>query len=122
MSHFVIHLKDIFLYHVQNTGCNTLQMIVCYVNKSHSVYIRPLKISDSDEFPERQPGKLIMSIKVDYIINLLFTLLQIVANDKIITHIVIMILIKADLMGKMHMKWSTRRFYHQISAVTGLYP
>ena len=31
-------------------------------------------------------------------------LLQIVANDKIISHIVIMILIKADLMGKMHKK------------------
>ena len=36
---------------------------------------------------------------MDYIINLLFTLLQIVANDKIISHIVIMILIKADLIG-----------------------
>ena len=36
---------------------------------------------------------------MDCIINLLFTLLQIVANDKIISHIVIMILIKADLMG-----------------------
>ena len=35
---------------------------------------------------------------MDCIINLLFTLLQIVANDKIISHIVIMILIKADLM------------------------
>ena len=34
---------------------------------------------------------------MDCIINLLFTLLQIVANDKIISHIVIMILIKADL-------------------------
>ena len=40
----------------------------------------------------------------DYIINLLFMLLQIVANDKIISHIVIMILIKADLMGKMPKK------------------
>ena len=37
---------------------------------------------------------------MDYIINLLFTLLQIVANDKIISHIAIMILIKAGLMGK----------------------
>ena len=36
---------------------------------------------------------------MDCIINLLFTLLQIVATDKIISHIVIMILIKADLMG-----------------------
>ena len=36
---------------------------------------------------------------MDCIINLLFTLLQIVANDKIISHIVIMILIKADLIG-----------------------
>ena len=43
-----------------------------------------------------------MSTVMDYIINLLFTLLQIVANnDKIISHIVIMILIKADLMEKM---------------------
>ena len=41
-----------------------------------------------------------MSTVMDYIINLLFTLLQIVANDKIISHIVIMILIKANLMGK----------------------
>ena len=41
-----------------------------------------------------------MSIVIDYIINLLFTLLQIIANDKIISHIIIMILIKADLMGK----------------------
>ena len=41
-----------------------------------------------------------MSTVMDYIINLLFTLLQIVANDKIISHVVIMILIKADLMGK----------------------
>ena len=31
-----------------------------------------------------------MSTIMDYIINLLFTLLQIVANDKIISHIVIM--------------------------------
>ena len=38
---------------------------------------------------------------MDYIMNLLFTLLQIVANDKIINHNVIMILIKAGLMGKM---------------------
>ena len=45
-----------------------------------------------------------MRIVMDYIINLLFTLLQIVANDKIISHIVIMIVIKADLMGKMHPK------------------
>ena len=36
---------------------------------------------------------------MDCITYLLFTLLQIVANDKIISHIVIMILIKADLMG-----------------------
>ena len=45
-----------------------------------------------------------MNTVMDYIINLLFTLLQIVANDKIINHIVIMILIKADLMGKMPKK------------------
>ena len=45
-----------------------------------------------------------MNILMDYIINLLFTLLQIVANDTIISHIVIMILIKADLMGKMPKK------------------
>ena len=38
---------------------------------------------------------------MDYIIiNLLFTLLQIVDNDKIISHIVIMISVKAGLMGK----------------------
>ena len=42
---------------------------------------------------------MIISIVIDCIINLLFTLLQIVANDKIISHTVIMILIKADLMG-----------------------
>ena len=41
-----------------------------------------------------------MSTVIDYIINLLFTLLQIVANDKIISHIVIMIVIKAGLTGK----------------------
>ena len=41
-----------------------------------------------------------MSTIMDYIINLLFTLLQVVTNDKIIRHIVIVILIKADLMGK----------------------
>ena len=41
-----------------------------------------------------------MSTIMDYIINLLFTLLQIEANDKIISHIVIMILIEADLMEK----------------------
>ena len=52
-----------------------------------------------------------MNTVMDYIINLLFTLLQIVANDKIISHIVIMILIKADLR-------STRRFCHQIIIVT----
>ena len=45
-----------------------------------------------------------MSTVMDYIINLLFTLLQIVANDKLISHFVIMILIKADLMGKMPKK------------------
>ena len=45
-----------------------------------------------------------MSTVMVYIINLLFTLLQIVANDKIISHIVIMILIKADLMGKIKQK------------------
>ena len=45
-----------------------------------------------------------MSTVMDYTINLLFTLLQIVANDKIISHIVVMILIKADLMGKMPKK------------------
>ena len=38
---------------------------------------------------------------MDYIINLL---LQIVANDKIISHIVMMISIKTDLMGKMPKK------------------
>ena len=42
-----------------------------------------------------------MSTVMDYIINLLFTLLKIVANDKITSHIVMMILIKAVLMGKM---------------------
>ena len=41
---------------------------------------------------------------MDYIINLLFTLLKIVANDEIISDIVIMILIKAYLMGKTHNK------------------
>ena len=45
-----------------------------------------------------------MSIVMDYIMNLLFTLLQIVANDEIISHIVIMILIKADLMVKIPKK------------------
>ena len=46
-----------------------------------------------------------MSTVMDYIITLLFTLLHIVANnDKIISHIVIMILIKDDLMGKMPKK------------------
>ena len=55
-------------------------------------------------FPERQIGKLIMSIIMDCIINLLFTLLHIVANDKNINPIVIMVLIKAELMGKMHKK------------------
>ena len=45
-----------------------------------------------------------MGTVMDYIIKLLFTLLQIVANDKIISHIVIMILIKADLMWKMPKK------------------
>ena len=59
-----------------------------------------------------------MSTVMDYIINLLFTLLQIVANDKIKSHIVIMILIKANLMGKMSKKYSTRRFCHQIIIVT----
>ena len=59
-----------------------------------------------------------MSTVMDYIINLLFTLLQIVATDKIICHIVIMILIKANLMGKMPKKYSTRRFCHQIIIVT----
>ena len=50
-------LKDIFLYHVQNTGCNSLlQMIAKYVNKSHSIFIRPVRILNSDEFPERQSG------------------------------------------------------------------
>ena len=47
---------------------------------------------------------------MDYIINLLFTLLQIVANDTIINHIEIMISIKADLMGNIYKKKSTRRF------------
>ena len=59
-----------------------------------------------------------MSTVMDYIINLLFTLLQIVANDKIISHIVIVILIKANLMGKTPKKYSTRRFCHQIIIVT----
>ena len=45
-----------------------------------------------------------MSTVIDYIINLLFTLLQIVAYDKIISHIVIMIFNNADLMGKMPKK------------------
>ena len=45
-----------------------------------------------------------MSTVMDYIMNLLFTLLQIVATDKIISHIVIMILIKADLMWKIPKK------------------
>ena len=45
-----------------------------------------------------------MSTIMDHIINLLFTLLQIIANDKIISHIVILILIKTDLMGKMPKK------------------
>ena len=34
-----------------------------------------------------------MCTVMDYIINLLFTLLQIVANDKILGHIVFMVLI-----------------------------
>ena len=59
-----------------------------------------------------------MSTVMDYIINLLFTLLQIVANDKIISHIVIMILFEADLMEKMPKKYSTRRFCQQIIIVT----
>ena len=41
-----------------------------------------------------------MSTVMDYIIKLLFTLLQIVANDKIISHIVILIFITAGLMGE----------------------
>ena len=45
-----------------------------------------------------------MSTVMNYFINLLFTLLQIVASDKIFSHIVIMILIKADLMRKMPKK------------------
>ena len=45
-----------------------------------------------------------MSTVMDYIINLLFTLLHIVANYIIISHVVIMILIKADLMAKMPKK------------------
>ena len=45
-----------------------------------------------------------MSTVMDYIINLLFTLLQIVANDKMNSHIVIIIFTKADLMGKMPKK------------------
>ena len=45
-----------------------------------------------------------MSTVMDYIMNLLFTLPQIVASDKIISHIVIMILIKADVMEKMSKK------------------
>ena len=45
-----------------------------------------------------------MSTEMDYIINLLLTLLQIVGNDKIISHIVIMILIKADIMSKIPKK------------------
>ena len=82
----------------------SLQMIGYYVNSSHLIYISPVRILNSDEFPERQSGKLIMSTVMHYIINLLFTLLLIVAYDKIISHIVIMILIKADLMGKMPKK------------------
>ena len=45
-----------------------------------------------------------MSTVMVYIINLLFTLLQIKANDKIISHIVIMIVIKADSVGKLPRK------------------
>ena len=45
-----------------------------------------------------------MSTVMDYIVHLLFSLLQIVAYDKIISHIAIMILIKADLIGKMPRK------------------
>ena len=45
---------------------------------------------------------------MDFIINLLFTLLQIVANDKIISHIVIMILIKADVIGVGGGGWGER--------------
>ena len=45
-----------------------------------------------------------MSTVMDYIINLLFTLLQIVANDKIISHIVIRIYVKANLKGNMPKK------------------
>ena len=37
---------------------------------------------------------------MDCMINLLLTLLQIVANDKIISHIVIMIFIKAGRIGE----------------------
>ena len=41
-----------------------------------------------------------MSTVMDYITNLLFTLLLIVAYDKIISHIVIMILIKNRFNGE----------------------
>ena len=74
------------------------------MNKSHSIYIRPVRILNSDEFPERRSSKLIMSIEMNYVIKLLFTLQQVVANNKIISHIVIMISIRADLMGEMYNK------------------
>ena len=100
MSQIVIHLKDIF-----SLSCTKQRMsyakndwVICK-QVSFNIYIAPVRILNSDEFPERQSGKLIRSIVMDCIINLLFTLLQIVANDKIISHIEIMILIKADLMG-----------------------
>ena len=76
-------------------GSNALLMIGNYVNKS--IYRRPVRILILDEFPERRSSKLIFGIVMDYtcIINLLFTLLQVVANDKIISRVVIMILIEA---------------------------
>ena len=57
-------------------------MIGKYVNKSYLIYIRLVRILVSDGFPERQSSKLIMSIVMDYIINLLITLLEVVAYNK----------------------------------------
>ena len=79
----------------------TNDLVIC-----HSIYVRLVRILNSEKFPHKQSGtcKLIMSTVMDYITNLLRTLLQIVANDKIVSHIVIMILIKTGLMGEMHTK------------------
>ena len=100
--------SNCFFLSTTNLICRSTDISKCFRgslrfrdNKSR-LYIRHVIILNSDKFPERQSGKLIISIVMDYIINLLFTLLQIVANDKIISRIVIMISIKADLMGKMN--------------------